>query len=586
MSDGFNLILVNSWDEAQQFWSWMQQPHQWLGVDTESAGLLWWRDPLRLVQIGDTQTGWAFPWQGWGGVAKQAIENYQNVIAMHNSKFDIQVLEHNGVKVPRHLIHDTQAMLGLVEPRFPKGLKAAGSRHVVKEASIGAKLLKETFAKNKWDWGTIPIEVPEYWSYSALDPLLTANLAAKFYPLIQQHPALPAYNHEVAIAQILCDLEKSGVLIDNDYCKDQIFDLEGKELQLTKWFRDELGVDNPFSDRQLIGMFEQHGYVFTEFTDKGNTRLDKVILNQIGIEKPNLQPLVNNVLEVRRSRKNRTTYFESFLELQTPDHRVHTHINSMGAKTGRMSSDTPNLQNIPARESGRFVRRAFLASEGHNLISADFDQIEYRIMVSRAGEKTLIDAINSGHDLHTFMTAVVYQKPIEQVTKSERSIMKNANFGFLYGAGDQKFAAMAGIGIDQARSFRDVYRNNFREIAKYLDDMDHIGRTSGGAFTEYLGRPQVLMYEDKSASYKLINYVTQGEAGDVLKKSLVRLSMTDAGQYFRLPIHDEIIFEVPKEETEHIVEVIKAVMPENDYYDVPLSVGVDVLESNWGEKYG
>lgn len=579
------LILVNTYEDAQRFWDWMRQPHDWLSVDTESAGLIWWRDELRLVQIGDPDTGWAFPWQGWGGIAKQAIESYQNVIAMHNSKHDLHMLEHNGVKVPRHLVHDTQAMIGLIEPRYPKGLKAAGSRHIFESARIGDKMLKESFSKNKWDWATIPIEQPEYWGYSALDPVLCSGLARKFYGTMQQHPARDAYNYEVAVAQVLCDMEKQGLLVDNEYCRHQVMDLEGEELQWRQWFKDNVDVDNPFSDAQLIRMFETYGYVFTEETDKGRTRLDKLILAQIAVDRPNLAPLVEAVQKVRKCRKNRTTYFEAFLELQTPDHRVHTQINPMGAKTGRTSSERPNLQNVPSREQGAFVRRAFITPEGHKLISADFDQIEYRIMVSRAGEDRLIEAINAGHDLHTYMTAVVYQKPIESVTKKERSIMKNANFAFLYGAGNEKFARMAGIEIDEAKEFRNTYEVRFPAIARYGRELDHIGRTSGGTFTDYMGRPQVLMYEDKSASYKLINYVTQGEAGDVLKKSLVHLSMTEIGQYLRLPIHDEIIFEVPDQEVDQAVEIIKAVMPENDYYDVPLTVGVDVLDHDWGEKY-
>ena len=227
------------------------------------------------------------------------------------------------------------------------------------------------------------------------------------------------------------------------------------------------------------------------------------------------------------------------------------------------------------------VRKAFVASPGHKLITADFDQIEYRILASRAGEQGLIDAIRAGHDLHVYMTSIVYDKPMDQVRPSERAIMKNATFAFLYGAGDAKFARMAGIQIDQARAFREVYARQFPSINAYALRIDREGSSKAVIQTEYLGRPQTVRKRDDS--YKLLNYVTQGEAGDVLKKSLVRLSQTDVGPHMRLPVHDEIILEVPSDEVDHALEVIQSVMPENDAFKVPLSVGAVSRQRLGGE---
>jgi DNA polymerase-1 len=240
------------------------------------------------------------------------------------------------------------------------------------------------------------------------------------------------------------------------------------------------------------------------------------------------------------------------------------------------------MQNVPARHNGKMVRDSFYAPEGSKLISADFDQIEYRIMVCRAGEQQLVDAINGGQDLHTYMTSVVYNKAYEDVQPAERSIMKNATFAFLYGAGDAKFALMSGITLSDAKGFRDMYNDKFPAIANYSRVVNDVGASKGWMETPYLGRKQVVRSRDKS--YKLLNYVTQGEAGDVLKAKMVELSNTDAGQYMTLPIHDEILFEVPDEEAEDIKRTIEAVMPENDAFDVKLSVGADII-SRWGDKY-
>lgn len=561
----------------------MREPHEWLAVDTETGGLDWWKDNLRLVQIGDTKKGWSIPWQGWGGIAKQAIETYTGPMVMHNTKFDLHFLENNGIHVPRHLLHDTMPMVGLLDPLKAKGLKPASERHLFKGARDGDRLLQSIMDKNKWTWATIPIEVPEYWSYAALDVVLTAGLAKKLYPQISATNAFAAYKYEVALAQVLCDMEKKGLLLDVEYIEKRWEWLDEQEHVLREFFKSPgMDISNPNSDRQLIEWFEGHGYVFTELTDKGNKKLDQMVLEQIEVARPELSKICASITEVRNYRKFKKTYFGSFLELKDEHDRLHTSINPMGAVTGRMSSSRPNLQNVPSRRQGKMVRKAFIASPGHKFISADFDQIEYRIMVSRAGEQRLIDAIHAGQDLHTYMTSVVYNKPMEDVKPAERTLMKNATFAFLYGAGDAKFARMAGIEIAGAREFRKTYASEFPAINEYARRVEIEGDTGGEIETGYLGRKQRVRKKDDS--YKLLNYVTQGEAGDVLKKKLVELSMTDVGPHMRLPIHDEILFEVPDTQIPEALGVIQAVMPENDAFSVPLSVGTEVID-NWGEKY-
>ncbi len=577
------LSLVNEWSEAEKFQQWMREPHEWLAVDTESGGFDWWRDDLRLVQIGDAQKGWAIPWQGWGGIAAQAIEGYTNPIVMHNTKHDLHFLEHNGVKVPRHLLHDSQAMVGLLEPTKMKNLKSSSERHVFKGAKDGSRLLQSVMGKGKWNWATIPIEVPEYWSYAALDVVLTAGLAKKLYPVLSNTTAFAAYGYEVAVAQVLCDMEKQGLLIDVEYVHKRFQWLEEQEDILRDFFSREMGVNNPHSDKQLIDWFQRYGYIFTEVTDKGNIKLDRMVLDQIQVERPELTVVCQTIIKVRNYRQFKTTYFGAFIDMRDENDRLHTSINPMEAITGRMSASRPNLQNVPQRKQGGMVRKSFIASPGTKLISADFDQIEYRIMVSRAGEQRLIDAIHAGQDLHTYMTSIVYDKSMESVSHQEREIMKNATFAFLYGAGDAKFARMAGIQIDQAKNFREVYARQFPAINAYALRLDRAGGNGEMIETQYLGRRQAVQNPRKD-SYKLLNYVTQGEAGDVLKKKTVELSMTDIGHHTRLLIHDEIIFEVPDEEIDHTLEVIKAVMPENDAFEVPISVSTEVM-SNWGDKY-
>jgi DNA polymerase-1 len=580
--ENVSLNLVESVDDASALMSWLGERRPWLGVDTETGGLDFYRNRLRLVQVGDANTGWAIPWEQWGGVAKQAIEGYTDLTVMHNSKFDLSFLEYNGVKYPRRGLHDTMPMVGVVEPAKAKGLKPASERHVSHGVGYGQKQLNKIKAKNKWTWDTIPIDVPEYWSYGALDVVLTARLADIMYPKVIEGGLKKVYDVEVALAQVLCDMERKGLLIDVDYCRTVSADLRGKEDELFYWFKDELGIKNPRSDANLITWFQSQGFVFTQLTEKGNISIDGDVLSEIGVNAPHLREIAEAVDRLRDFHKMRVTYFDSFLEFADHEDRIHTQINPMKAITARMSSERPNMQNVPARKHGKFVRDAIIPAPGHKLIAADFDQIEYRIMVARAGEQQLIDAINNGQDLHTYMTSVVYNKPYEDVQPAERGVMKNATFAFLYGAGDAMFSGMAGIPIADAKAFRNMYQRKFPAIAQYAHMITTVGRNTGSATTGYLGRKQVVRESNKA--YKLLNYATQGEAGDVLKLKMVHLSMTDAGPYMRLPIHDEILFEVPDAEVPHIQQVIEEVMPELDHFSVPLSVGTDVVE-RWGDKY-
>ncbi|KKM84005.1 hypothetical protein LCGC14_1303530, partial [marine sediment metagenome] len=351
--DNVSLNLVESVQDASNLMSWLGERRTWLGVDTETGGLDFYRNRLRLVQIGDANTGWAIPWEQWGGVAKEAIEKYDGLTAMHNSKFDLHYLEHNGVNYPRRGLHDTMPMVGLVEPAKAKSLKGAADRHISPAASYGAKVLRRIFTKNKWNWDTVPIEVPEYWSYGAMDPVLTARLAEIFYPKIEANGLTKAYNVEVALAQILCDMEAKGMLIDRKYCEEKSADLNLKEDELFYWFRDELGIKNPMSDANLITWFQSQGYVFTQLTEKGNISLDSDVLKEIATNAPTLGPTADAVDRLRDFHKMRVTYFDSFLKFADENDRIHTQINPMKAITARMSSERPNMQNIPARKHGK-----------------------------------------------------------------------------------------------------------------------------------------------------------------------------------------------------------------------------------------
>jgi len=561
--------LVESVADVQNFFSWLGQRRTWLAADTETGGFDWWRDDLRLVQIGDANHGWAFDWGDWAGVVKEAFRVYSGPIAFHNLKFDLHFLEHNGVVMPRHQLHDTFSMAHVVEPNLRSGLKPASERLIHPDAGAGQQALKFVMNKGKWTWATIPTNVPEYWMYGALDPVLTARLAETLYPRVVERGLQRVYETEVAVAIVLKDMERRGVKIDTDFCWDQAARILDYERTMEQFFLDQYGLKNPGSTKQIADLLMAQGVRMTERTPTGKIKVTQDVLESID------HPLAEHIVEYRKWSKIRSTYFEDFIEFEN-EGLLHASINPLGAVTGRMSCMRPNLQNVPRS----WVRNAFVARPGHTLMLADYDQIELRIMAHYAGVQEMIDAVHAGEDLHTMVGKLVYNVPT--ITKAQRQVVKSANFAKIYGAGAAKFAGTAGISVDEARRFMAMYDSRFPAIKQFVNDLVHVARTQGWVQTPYLGRLQVV--DGPDYAYKIVNYYIQGTAADVIKKKLVEMANTPTGQFMELTIHDEIALDVPNEYIEDAEQEIRTTMPENDAFSVPISVGIDKVH-RWGEKY-
>ena len=295
------------------------------------------------------------------------------------------------------------------------------------------------------------------------------------------------------------------------------------------------------------------------------------------------QTLAYQVYARRKSEKIRSTYLDTFLEYVDENGFVHPRINQLGARTGRMSMERPALQTLPR---GRVVRDCFIPREGHGLISADFDGVEMRILAHFAQDKNFIDAMNSG-DIHLATARRVYQDDTIDKKDPRRQVAKSVGFAKIYGAGSDKIALTAGITAEGARDFLANYDTMFPGVK---DFQAHVGkiveqrkRDEGQAYVKTpIGRLQL---SDKDRDYALVNSLIQGMAADVFKEALVRLDESDAGQYLMLPVHDEIIADVPMQDMEEIKDVIVKAMSD-DRWAVPLTVGIDGPLERWGEKYG
>lgn len=582
------LHWVQTLDEALALKRWLgeRRPGGWLGIDTETGGLDWWKNRLRTVQFGDRHTGWCVEWSEWAGLVKECVGVYEGPQAFWNVKFDAHFLESNGVELKRWLIHDGRAMAHLQNPWSATGLKPTAARLLGPWARYGESEFKQAKAAGGFDWDDVPTELE--WQYAAFDTVITAQTCAELWPGIAAGYQ-SIYDLELASTFVLTDMERHGIMTDREWMSRHADEWQRNadlcKLRLRDWW-----IGNPASDKEVIASLREHlGWVPVVFTDKGNISLEREVLQ--GID----HPIAQLVLEWRTNDKLQQ-YVRQHQALADKDGLLHCSINPLGARTGRMSASRPNLQNLP-RDDTR-IRKGFVARPGNVLISADYDQIEGRLFAHYSGDANMLASIrygdqmtaagHDGYDLHSMAARIVFSIPAgEPVPKKLRSQTKTVQFGKIYGSGLEKFMASSGLTREEAIRVVAKYEHEFPETAKSgfqsrvtkrLIDRE---REVGEAFvlTSY-GRKEPCW---PSSAYKAVNYLIQGTAADVMKDRMVALSKTWLGPHMVMTIHDELLFEVPEDAVHEAVRTIREVMPERERFAVPLSVDVEVMR-RWGDE--
>lgn len=591
------LKWVQTLEEALEFKRWLGERRGWLAVDTETGGFDWWKCRLRTVQFGDRHTGWCIEWDLWKGLVIEALNEYDGPIVMHNAKFDTHFLEVNGAVLKRWLIHDSRAMAHILAPAEMSGLKARAAKVLGPWAKHGEEELKTSMARGGWDWDTVPIDL--LWQYAAFDTVLTAQLAEELWPLIQASYQ-GVYELEIASTQVLTDMERRGILTDRRYLLDRNEDWMREKMAVAHPLREQFGVANPNSDRQVMAALEREsGWRPIVFTEKGNPQLNDDVLS--GLADPTgaqaASVVAGLVLRHREYHKLTNTYVKNLLEMADDGARLHPSINPLGARTGRMSVTRPALQTLPAGDAR--IRNAFVAGDGNTLITADYDQIEMRLFAHYSGDQNMLDAIrygdwmtdqgHDGYEMHSMAARVVWGMPMDAVVpKPLRKKVKGVSFGKVYGSGLETFAATSGLSLTEARQAINAYEAAFPEsrkdrfpsrVARALVERDRANRDPH-VLTAY-GRKEPCW---PSEAYKAVNYLIQGTAADVLKAQIVALSRTWVGEHMLLPVHDEIIFEVPEDAQHEALETIRQVMPERERFQVPLTVEA-VACRRWGDRY-
>lgn len=593
LPDDLELHLVNSLDMAQKMMDWlMYTPRDVLGLDTETSGLNAYAPDakLRTVQIGDEHTGWTIPWDGWGGVALQALNYWQGEIAVHNLPFDAVWLEiHAGWKMPWHRAHDTFLMAKIEAPNEPADLKGICDRYIDPRASEGQKKLKLAFKKNGWTWATVPITFPDYWVYGALDPVLAAHIY-KYFRTDLKYPTV--YENEMAVCRICTQMSMRGMRVDLDYSGVKYKELSQKVENSKQWALDNWGVLITSND-QMIEFYTKLGAEFDEKlkTPKGANSVakDQISLFMLSDNKM-VSEVAKFVTRIKNMDKMASAYFKNFLEMSDGG-LVHPSIHTLGARTSRMSVTNPALQTVPRGDA--LIRDAFIPrTDRELLLSCDYSQVEMRLLAHFSGDEKLREAFKQADltkgDFFVTLGSEIYHDPEFTKKDPRRGLVKSTMYGAAYGSGIKKMADTAGVPFEQMKEVTESVFKTYPGIREFMKEIEKVGKAresdeGQGYVKTDMGRRIPC---DEGKVYALTNYILQGTAAELMKKSIIKLDAAGYTDYMCMPIHDEMIFSLPKEEiidSSHEIEELMSYVDGQFSVDLPAEpeAGMD----RWGSKY-
>jgi DNA polymerase-1 len=547
---------------------------------------------IRLVQVGDGEQGWAIPWEEWAGVFYQAMEIFEGPIVCHNIAFEARWFDvQSKWSIPWHRAHDTMIMSQVIDPLRSAALKTLTQQHVDRRAAGLQSHLDASLHENGWTWGSVPTNFEPYWAYGALDTVLTMRLFDQFWEKCGPGKmySIP-YEIEMAARKVVTRMEINGARIDLDYSQMKFDELNDYGASVRDWAKATYGGLLITSNQQLVHQFETMGADITEVTPSGHKSVSADQLKMLLRDgSPEIQQLADVVLKQRKADKLANTYFANFLNGNI-DGYVHPSINTLRARTGRMSITEPALQTLPSNDAT--VRRAFIPKdENHVIISSDLDQVEFRLTANLSQDEKLIALFNeadaTGGDVFTSIMRQVYQDVTLQKSDSRRKLIKGVVYGKLYGAGVSKMALTAGVPDHQMKEVVDAFDLSYPGVKMMQMAIEDAGmrrvREEGEGYVKT--RTGRRLPCDSDRVYSLTNYLIQASAAEIFKQNLIKLDAADLTEYMIVPVHDEIVLQAPRDEVQDVMEVVRQCMTTTEGWDVPLTAGVDGPFENWGEKY-
>jgi DNA polymerase I len=603
-----------------------------VALDTETTGLVKWKDiPLYWSLAWKNRRC---------TIHARALPAFRRIFAepdrdwiFANAKYDTHILANVGINIAGKLV-DTQVMHALFyeeqshklkdmakqllewrwsdfQDTFGKIGKLQSAEDVIRKAERENFNLLVEYAAND-AWGTLNVK---HHLKKQLESTPTWSLFDKIPPYISTLCDL-FYKTEVPYTKVLWRCERNGILIDQEYlhnisptAQKEIDEIEREIVHLTNG-----AVTNPNSSQQLLAYFQSVGAPLTKFTKGGKTGVRNLSLDAEVLEHlSGTYPVARLTLRYRGLSKLKGTYIDGIKNLLDPYSRLHTNFNQDVARTGRLSSSDPNCQNIPKPENDKWkLRGAFVAPKGYELIVADYAQLEMRLLADGSREPGMIEVIKRGWDIHMGNAAMIYNLPYDEILAAKkteklvkegklaepamtervqyllrcRAEIKNIGFGLVYGMGDSKLARDLGITKDEATQKSKNFMQKYPAVDSFKQEMLEDARKYGAVFT-IMGRrrnvPGINSYrnDDRSKSERIaVNTPIQGSAADVVRMAQVLLDSFSLEQRYDckmlLQVHDELIFQCPKECVHEAKAEIKEVMEHPFCIDLSVPLGIDI----------
>jgi DNA polymerase-1 len=521
---------------------------------------------------------------------KPWLENPLKFKVGQHIKYDRHVFANVGIEV-RGYAHDTMLQSYVLEVHKPHSLSSLALRHVGRTGIT----YEDLCGKGAHQISFAQVDVEKASEYSCEDSDQCLDVHSVLWPRIQADAKLRTiYDIEIATSEALFRIERNGVLIDGPTLAAQSQALGQRILQLETEAYEIAGQPFNLSSPKQLGeiFFDKLGLPVIKKTATGARSTDEEVLERLAED----YPLPARILEHRSLSKLKGTYTDKLAQMALPrTARVHTHYAQAVAVTGRLSSNDPNLQNIPIRTAeGRKVREAFVAPAGSLIASADYSQIELRIMAHLSGDEALLRAFHQGLDVHKATAAEVFGLTPDQVSSEQRRYAKTINFGLIYGMSAFGLAKALGIDNGAAKNYIERYFQRFAGVKRYMDETREQAKSQGYVETVF-GR-RLYLPEINSpngprragAERAAINAPMQGTAADLIKLSMIAVQEgIDRAQRKTkviMQVHDELVFEVPEDEVEWLKVVVPKWMADVAELKVPLlaEVGVGL---NWDQAH-
>lgn len=519
---------------------------------------------------------------------KLVYENEKIIKIGQNIKYDLQVLKNYGIDLKGKMF-DTMIAHYVLQPELHHGMDYLAEAYL-HYSTIKIEELIGPKGKNQKNMRDIPPE--EVYEYACEDADVTLKLKNIFEKELKERNADHLfYNIEMPLVKVLAYMERNGVTVDTDSLRETSRLYTARMNEIEQEIKNLVGIDFNISSPKQVGEILFDKLKIVEKAKK--TKTGQYVTSEEVLESlKSKHPVVRKILDYRGLKKLLSTYIDALPLLINPQTgKIHTSFNQTITNTGRLSSSNPNLQNIPVRdEDGREIRKAFIPEKGCEFFSADYSQIELRIMAHLSGDENMIEAFKEGLDIHAATAAKVYKEKIEEVTKIQRSKAKTANFGIIYGISPFGLAERMGVDRKEAKDLIDGYFITYPKVKIYMDKSIQKAREKGYSETICNRRcylPDIHSHNAIVRGYaerNAINAPIQGSAADIIKIAMINIYNRFIQEGIRskmiLQVHDELNFSVFPEEKEKVQQIVIEEMEHAVSMQVPL-----LADCGWGKNW-